>query len=200
MAGTRGGILRAARNTSGADARVFRDRRRGHQQADEPRQPAAHRARVRRELRLHRGGRLCARRGAGSRHVRRSRRAAVVRVRRRRGVPPAACDCVLVGVEIVDDAIELPSFRHPRAAAYVLGPERGVLSPAMLALCSHVVRIPTRFSINLALCGALVMYDRLITLGRFAPRPVAAGGPQEPPPLPQFGPPRLRSSRGVSRS
>ena len=102
-------------------------------------------------------------------------------------------DCVLVGVEIVDDAIELPSFRHPTEAAYVLGPERGVLSPAMLALCRHVVRIPTRFSINLALCGALVMYDRLTTLGRFAPRPVGAGGPKAPPPLPQFGPPKLRS-------
>jgi len=100
--------------------------------------------------------------------------------------------CVLVGVEIVDDAIELPSFRHPQEAAYVLGPERGALSPAMLALCRHVVRIPTRFSINLALAGALVMYDRLVTLGRFAPRPVAAGGPTEPPPLPRFGPPRLR--------
>src|SRR4029079_3583578 len=103
-------------------------------------------------------------------------------------------DCVLVGVEIVDDAIELPSFRHPTEAAYVLGPERGGLSPAMLALCRHVVRIPTRFSINLALCGALVMYDRLTTLGRFAPRPVTAGGPTAPPPLPEFGPPRLRSS------
>ncbi len=74
----------------------------------------------------------------------------------------------------------------------MLGPERGRLSPEMLALCRYVVRIPTRFSINLALAGALVMYDRLVTLGRFAPRPVAAGGPTEPPPLPQFGPPRLR--------
>ena len=35
-------------------------------------------------------------------------------------------DCVLVGVELVDDAVEMPSFRHPRAAAYVLGAERGI--------------------------------------------------------------------------
>jgi len=102
-------------------------------------------------------------------------------------------DCVLVGVEIVEDAIDLPSFRHPHEAAYVLGPERGALSPAMLALCRHVVRIPTRFSINLALAGALVMYDRVVTIGRFAPRPLTAGGPTEPLPLPQFGPPRLRT-------
>src|SRR5262245_47956723 len=38
-------------------------------------------------------------------------------------------DCVLVGVEFVDDSVELPSFRHPVRAAYVLGPEMGNLSP-----------------------------------------------------------------------
>jgi len=43
--------------------------------------------------------------------------------------------CALVGIELADDAVELPRFRHPRAAAYVLGPERGSLSPAMQALC-----------------------------------------------------------------
>ena len=41
--------------------------------------------------------------------------------------------CVLVGVELLDDATDLPSFRHPMNAAYVLGPERSGLSPAMLA-------------------------------------------------------------------
>ena len=40
--------------------------------------------------------------------------------------------CKLVGVELLDDAIDLPSFRHPLRAAYVLGPEMGSLSPAML--------------------------------------------------------------------
>ena len=41
--------------------------------------------------------------------------------------------CKLVGIELVDEAIDLPSFRHPLRAAYVLGPERGVLSEALLA-------------------------------------------------------------------
>lgn len=88
--------------------------------------------------------------------------------------------CQLVGVEILDGAIELPSFRHPSRAAYVLGPERGALSAAILERCVHVVRIPTAFSINLATAGAIVMYDRVRTLGRFAPRPVHAGAPDEP--------------------
>jgi len=84
--------------------------------------------------------------------------------------------CTLVGVEITDDAELLPSFRHPLNAAYVLGPERAGLSPDLLARCRHVVRIPTRFSLNLSVAGALVLYDRLIQHGRFADRPVMSGG------------------------
>ena len=38
--------------------------------------------------------------------------------------------CRLVGIELIDDSVELPAFAHPVQAAYVLGPERGVLSPA----------------------------------------------------------------------
>jgi len=95
--------------------------------------------------------------------------------------------CQLVGVEIVEEAIELPSFRHPLNAAYVLGPERGGLSAELIARCAHVVKIPTRFSINLSLAGALVMYDRLVSLGRFAPRPVRAGAPTEALPEPAYG-------------
>ncbi|HET6522756.1 MAG TPA: RNA methyltransferase [Geminicoccaceae bacterium] len=90
--------------------------------------------------------------------------------------------CRLVGVELLDEAVDLPSFRHPLNAAYVFGPERSSLSPAMVARCDHVVKIPTRFCINLAVSGAVVMYDRMLSLGRFAPRPVRSGGPTEDPP------------------
>ena len=85
--------------------------------------------------------------------------------------------CALVGIELLEDAVDLPSFRHPLRAAYVLGPERAGLSPDLLARCDHVVRIPTRFALNLAVAGALVLYDRLLQHGRFAERPVRSGGP-----------------------
>lgn len=85
--------------------------------------------------------------------------------------------CRLVGVELIDDAVDLPSFRHPLQAAYVLGPERGALSPELLARCDHVIRIPTAFCINVAVAGAIVMYDRIKMLGRFPPPPVSVGGP-----------------------
>jgi tRNA G18 (ribose-2'-O)-methylase SpoU len=97
--------------------------------------------------------------------------------------------CRLVGIEISEDAIELPSFRHPRQAAYILGAEREGLSAELQSRCDYIVKIPMRFSVNLAVAGALVMYDRLISLGRHAPRPVAEGGPTEDVPLPVFGEP-----------
>jgi tRNA G18 (ribose-2'-O)-methylase SpoU len=101
--------------------------------------------------------------------------------------------CVLVGVELLDSATDLPSFRHPLNAAYVLGPERSELSPAMLARCRHVVRVPTRFSLNLSVAGALVLYDRLLQHGRFAERAVSsAGQPGAAPAQPGHGAPRFR--------
>ncbi|MCA1940526.1 MAG: RNA methyltransferase [Caenispirillum bisanense] len=87
--------------------------------------------------------------------------------------------CRLIGVELTDDAIELPSFRHPLQAAYVMGPERGSLSPEMQARCDFIVKIPTKFCLNVGTAGIIVMYDRLLSRGKFAPRPVRPGGPTE---------------------
>lgn len=88
--------------------------------------------------------------------------------------------CQLVGIELMDDAVDLPSFRHPLQAAYVLGPERGALSPELVARCDFVVKVPTRFSLNVGIAGALAMYDRVLSRGRFPIRPMRPGGP---PPL-----------------
>lgn len=100
--------------------------------------------------------------------------------------------CALVGVELIDEATDLPSFRHPGRCAYVLGPERGSLSPDLLALCDHTVKIPTRFCVNVGIAAAIVMYDRVLTLGRYPPRPVRTGGPTEALPAHEFGEPVVR--------
>jgi len=103
--------------------------------------------------------------------------------------------CKIVGVELVDDAIDLPSFGHPLRAAYVLGAERGSLSQAMLAKCDYVVRIPTAFCINVATAGAVVMYDRAKSLGRFPERPLFDGRQAEPLQEHAHGAPKLRRTR-----
>lgn len=88
--------------------------------------------------------------------------------------------CRLVGIEITDDAIDLPSFTHPPACAYVLGAEKDSLTPELQERCDFIIKIPTRFCVNLSVAGAIVMYDRMISLGRFAERPVRVGGPAAP--------------------
>lgn len=80
--------------------------------------------------------------------------------------------CRLIGVELTEEAVLLPVFRHPLRAAYVLGPEQGSLSPELMARCDHVVKIPTAFCINVAMAGAIVMYDRWISLTRLPERPI----------------------------
>ena len=80
--------------------------------------------------------------------------------------------CKIVGIELVEDAVELPSFRHPLRAAYILGPERGVLSKDLLDRCDYKVKIPTKFCINVAMAGAITMYDRVKSMGRFPAKPV----------------------------
>ena len=91
--------------------------------------------------------------------------------------------CALVGVELLPESVELPSFKHPLRAAYVLGRELGSISPELQARCDHIVKIPMKFCVNVGVAGALVMYDRLVSVGRFAPRPVMTGG------SPEFQPP-----------
>ena len=103
--------------------------------------------------------------------------------------------CKLVGIELTDDAVELPSFRHPTQAAYVLGPERGSLSPELIERCDFTVKIPTKFCINVSVAGALVLYDRLISKGKFGARPMMPGGPIGEVPAHVHGPQKFRTEK-----
>ncbi len=107
-------------------------------------------------------------------------------------------DCSLIGIELLEEAVELPSFRHPSRAAYVLGPERGLLSEELVACCEHVVKIPTAFAINVAVAGAIVMYDRMLAMGRFAERPVSPRAKPAAKPRHVHGGPILRGHRKVT--
>jgi tRNA G18 (ribose-2'-O)-methylase SpoU len=105
-------------------------------------------------------------------------------------------ECRLVGVEITDDAVDLPRFRHPQRAAYVFGAERMSLSEEVLSRCEFVVKIPTRFSINVGMAGAIVLYDRLISQGGYGERPLAPGrAPPDIPPPHHWGAPIVRTRK-----
>ena len=99
--------------------------------------------------------------------------------------------CQIVGIELTDDAVELPSFRHPLNCVYMLGPEQGSLSADMQARCHHMVKIPTKFCINVSLAAALTLYDRTLCLGGYPERPTRPGGPDLAAP-PAWIPPSYR--------
>ncbi|NQU97235.1 MAG: hypothetical protein HQ548_06290 [Chloroflexi bacterium] len=84
-------------------------------------------------------------------------------------------DCVPVGIEIAEDAIDLVQFSHPERACYIFGPENGSVSADTVARCEHIVKIPTALSLNLAATVNVVLYDRLAKSPRRAPA-VGAGG------------------------
>jgi hypothetical protein len=55
-----------------------------------------------------------------------------------------------------------------------------------------VVKIPTRFSINVGMAGAIVLYDRMMTQRSFGERPVTPSGGAELPPAHSWGAPLAR--------
>ena len=86
-------------------------------------------------------------------------------------------NCQLVGVELTDEAVDLPAFRHPLCAAYVFGRERGSLTGDMQARCQHIVKIPTKFCVNVSVACAITLYDRTLNFGGYPERPLMPGGP-----------------------
>lgn len=77
-------------------------------------------------------------------------------------------DCIPVAVDLVPDAIPLPSYQHPQRAFYIFGPEDGTLGNSVLDWCPHRVMVPTRMCMNLAATVNVVLYDRIAKAMRSA--------------------------------
>lgn len=67
----------------------------------------------------------------------------------------------LIGVEMVKQSIPLIQFQHPIRGVYLLGNERVGLSDNILNECEAVVSLPGDFSLNVAVAGSILMYDRV---------------------------------------
>ena len=70
-------------------------------------------------------------------------------------------DCVPVGVDLVPDAKNLCTYRHPERAFYIFGAEDATLGQRILSRCKEVVAVPTDGCMNLAASVNVVLYDRL---------------------------------------
>ncbi|MEN3238228.1 RNA methyltransferase [Methylobacterium ajmalii] len=77
-------------------------------------------------------------------------------------------DCVPVAIDLVEGAVSLSAYQHPRRAFYVFGPENGTLGKEVLSWCRDRVMVPTRGCMNLAATVNVVLYDRVAKAERFA--------------------------------
>jgi tRNA G18 (ribose-2'-O)-methylase SpoU len=68
---------------------------------------------------------------------------------------------LLVGVELDHSAAPLADFQHPERAVYLLGAEDHGLSPEVVRQCHRLVRLPGEQSLNVAVAGSIVVYDRV---------------------------------------
>ena len=71
----------------------------------------------------------------------------------------------LVGVELDEKAEPLQTFDHPRRGIYILGAEDGGLPKEYRDKCHHLVKLPGNYSMNVAVTGSIVVYDRLAKTG-----------------------------------
>ncbi|MGJ5642351.1 RNA methyltransferase [Formosa sp. S-31] len=72
----------------------------------------------------------------------------------------------LVGVELTDDAVPLETFNHPRRCVYLLGAEDHGLSKQAIEKSHFLVKFKSELSLNVAVAGSIVMYDRGIAKPR----------------------------------
>jgi len=69
--------------------------------------------------------------------------------------------CLLIGVELIENAKPLATFKHPQRAIYLLGSEDSGLSSNALKQCHDIIVLPGKYSLNVSVAGSIVMYDRI---------------------------------------
>jgi len=67
---------------------------------------------------------------------------------------------VLVGVELDEKAVQLETFTHPRRCVYLLGAEDHGMSKIAIEKSHHLVKFKSELSLNVAVAGSIIMYDR----------------------------------------
>ncbi|TXK73245.1 RNA methyltransferase [Mesonia sp. HuA40] len=67
---------------------------------------------------------------------------------------------LLIGVEQDKNAKKLENFKHPRRAVYLLGAEDHGLTKEAIKACHLLVEFNSALSLNVAVAGSIVMYDR----------------------------------------
>ena len=66
----------------------------------------------------------------------------------------------IVGVEMTEKAMLLEDFEHPRRCVYLLGAEDHGLTKEAIEQSHFLVQFPSKYSLNVAVAGSIVLYDR----------------------------------------
>lgn len=72
-----------------------------------------------------------------------------------------------VCIEIGERSKSLYTFKHPKNAYYIFGPEDGNLPDKVICSWEQRIFIPTHRCLNLAMCVATVLYDRAMKGGEW---------------------------------
>jgi tRNA G18 (ribose-2'-O)-methylase SpoU len=67
----------------------------------------------------------------------------------------------LIAVEMEESATPIEEFVHPDRSVYLLGNEISGLPPQIVEQCQSTIKLPGEYSLNVAVTGSIVMYDRL---------------------------------------
>lgn len=67
----------------------------------------------------------------------------------------------LVGIEMSQNSTPITTFVHPHRAVYLLGAENNGMPEKVISRCHHLISLPGETSLNVSVCGSIVMYDRL---------------------------------------
>ncbi len=73
-------------------------------------------------------------------------------------------DCRLVGAELDENACMMGEFQHPKRAIYLLGSENDGLPQEIRNQCHFLVRLPGNSSLNVAVSGSIILYDRAVKM------------------------------------
>jgi len=70
-------------------------------------------------------------------------------------------DCRLVGIELHKTSTPIKTFVHPKQACYLLGAEDNGLPMSILDKCQNIIQLPGERSLNVAVAGSIVLFDRI---------------------------------------
>ena len=73
--------------------------------------------------------------------------------------------CRLVGIEQDKTSISIKEYEHHCRAIYLLGSEDNGLPKEIKEQCHELIELPGDSSLNVAVAGSLVVFDRVNKLG-----------------------------------